>query len=271
MTDWASLVGKGHWNRIRIYDLAAAGRVDDLRAILAAVRDLVPSVEDTNGVEVLLRPARPDEIVEPNEQRAKAMREAAMVLELGELEALVEGDPKPASVTWAQTEGEARTELAGLRALPEETKGSAGLSRAAHADRAIDFLDDVRKTRAIALGDTQTEEERAWVIELIAEAAQAGYWACRHAQAAIGKAVEAHAVRGIKVRKGSSDGGQIRSRQRGPETDMVLAMMEQIRADNPNLSVARAAALAHAKGLGTSAEANRQLWQAHKKRRGRKL
>lgn len=74
-------------------------------------------------------------------------------------------------------------------------------------------------------------------------------------------------LRGRSVRKGAQYGGEIRSAAINPNTQRVLREIEVLRSSKPKLSVKRAAELVFAKGIGTSAEANRQLWQTHRRKK----
>ena len=69
---------------------------------------------------------------------------------------------------------------------------------------------------------------------------------------------------GRSVRKGAQEGGRIRSRSTSLNTRRVLKAMTDRLESNPKVGVKRAAELVFAKGVGTSAEANRQLWYANK-------
>lgn len=70
-----------------------------------------------------------------------------------------------------------------------------------------------------------------------------------------------HIVRGAKTQKAASAGGKAKSR--ASKTPAVIAFMK---AKVDEFGISRAAHMAYEQGkLGTSAEANRQLWTRHKK------
>ena len=102
---------------------------------------------------------------------------------------------------------------------------------------------------------------------VISEAAQLAFAAGRHTQTAIGKELEVHTVSGLKVSKGGRRGAEITRGTRSDDTLKVLRAMEQLLSTKPKIkgNVSWAATEAKRKGYGTSAGANRKLWNDHRK------
>jgi hypothetical protein len=72
---------------------------------------------------------------------------------------------------------------------------------------------------------------------------------------------KSHIVRGVATQKAASAGGKVKSR-----TSKTPAIIAYMRARVEEFGISRAAQMAHEQGkLGTSAEANRQLWMRQKK------
>jgi hypothetical protein len=75
-------------------------------------------------------------------------------------------------------------------------------------------------------------------------------------------------LRGRSVRKGAQYGGEARAAAINPNTQRVLREIDALLTSKPKLSVKRAAELVfEKKGIGSSANANRQLWYTHKRRK----
>jgi hypothetical protein len=75
-----------------------------------------------------------------------------------------------------------------------------------------------------------------------------------------------HIVRGAKTEKAASEGGKAKSRGSATRNKEIIDYMKPLLAQH---SVSRAASLAHTQGkLGTSAVANRKLWERHPELRG---
>ena len=75
---------------------------------------------------------------------------------------------------------------------------------------------------------------------------------------------EAHLLRGLKTIESARLGAKTRASQTKPETARVIAEMERLR--DSGHSISRAAEIAHSKGHGTSADANRKLWTRSKQK-----
>lgn len=135
-------------------------------------------------------------------------------------------------------------------------------SRHAHAGKMIELLQEFRESRTLALSQVDGAEQ-AWLAEVIDQAAATGYWAGRRLQAAWGKPLEVMAVTGEGVLKGVKSGGEARKGKLGPDTDAILDTMEEL-IDSGHF-VSNAARIVKRKyGLGTSANANRQLYKRHR-------
>lgn len=73
-----------------------------------------------------------------------------------------------------------------------------------------------------------------------------------------------HAVRGRKTIRAASKGGKNRATVLKSQTRAVLAKMSKLLKENPSLGAKRAAELAYKNNIGTSAQANRAIWQRNK-------
>jgi hypothetical protein len=73
-----------------------------------------------------------------------------------------------------------------------------------------------------------------------------------------------HAERGRKIIRAASEGGKSRGKDLKPQTRVVLAEMSRLLKERPSLSAQRAAELASKNKIGTSAQANRAIWQRNK-------
>jgi len=106
--------------------------------------------------------------------------------------------------------------------------------------------------------EMDSDADREWLGEVIAEIAEYAFVAGRHMQEAWAKPFEGHAVRGIKTLKSAVEGGEKRKGKQAAETPLIIACMrELIEAAH---SKARAEELAYKKGLGKSAIGNRKLF-----------
>ncbi|MBB5223414.1 hypothetical protein HNP73_003361 [Amaricoccus macauensis] len=112
------------------------------------------------------------------------------------------------------------------------------------------------------------EELAAALQEHVATAVVYAFTAGRHFQLALGKETEPDALRGMRVRIGGRNSGLLGGRKAEARSAVILAEMDRMIEENPHLKPTRAAALAHRKGYGTSAEANRKLWNRRKEKSG---
>jgi hypothetical protein len=144
--------------------------------------------------------------------------------------------------------------------MPEVTKGDAELSRRAHAERALEALEKLAETIRFRVGLYDPDEReplREFAAAIAINALRAGYFA----RAADSKGFETDAVRGQKTKSSAKTGGEIRATQTKPTTDAVLAEMRLL--IDAGVNISRAALAVHKKGIGSSKEANRHLWNLH--------
>lgn len=229
-------------------------------ALLDALRQLVPKTTDVNGTETQTRYMSPAELGQ--DPRAGA----AKILLLGELEAAVGGEPEPhaAQVVWGGLRREICDLMLTLASAPEVTVGAKAQPRQQHAREALELLGEIDRNTAAMLQQVDDGDERRWLAEGLADVAALALRAGAMAQAAHGKAIEADAVRDIKVLKGANTGATQTSRRNADTKARRLARMAALIDDGH--TEARAAEIAHREGLGASAAANRKLHQ----RSGRK-
>lgn len=253
MGAWKPLFDQRRWDEIE--DLWPSLPPAEQRALFIALLEGVPKIIVIDGVEQTERHVRPNEA--PSEWKG-----AAKILALGELEAEIEGDPPTATTSWASLRTEAETYLRDTVADCErETQGArdAGeLSREQHSRTSLDLLAAIEKATKRMCAEMDSDADREWLAEVMAEIAEYAFIAGRHMQAAWGKPFESHAVRGIKTLKSAAAGGEQRKGKRAADTPLVIACMrDMIEAGH---SKARAAELAYKKGLGKSAGGNRRLF-----------
>jgi len=164
-----------------------------LRALLAALLELVPKVQEENRMELRERhlTARDD----PKHWRGQEhLKGAAAILDLGELQAAIERYPPEASEAWRKNRKIIEAFLDEFLEGQEVTEGAKDLSRKAHAREARDLLrytDDVTATLSCEM---DSEEDRDWLQEGFAEIANLAFEAGRRTQAAWGKDFEKFAV-----------------------------------------------------------------------------
>ena len=145
------------------------------------------------------------------------------------------------------------------------TSGDQSLSRTAHAKHALEFFGSIDWCVTAMANEIDPDgtmaDDRAWLISFADEIVSLAFNAGAHARAAIGKEVEGHAVRGLKMLSNSREGGHARKLSTAGKTTEVLKRMAEL--IEQGHSVSRAATLAADAGLGTSAGANRQLYNRH--------
>lgn len=265
---WEEMLRANDWDAIENWwhywfntQAQSAEELAPLRALLTALREVVPLVSVENGMERFERHIRPTD-GENEWQGRESLKGAAAILYLGELEAAAEGEPVSASEMWSQHRDIVTNHLKQFLNVPEKTKGAEELSRVAHAEEALKFLasiDMVVKMTGYGLAD---EAEQTWLREVIAEAAHPAFEAGRHSQAAWGKSFEQFALTGRNLSRGAKLGADMRRAQTSPKTADVLKEMQ--RHIDTGHSISRAATLAANEGIGPSASANRKLWSRHK-------
>lgn len=253
--DWAEV---DNWWRGLALDgdmpLTSAERVEleELRRRLLAD---VPKVEVVNGME---KTERHVTLVEATVE----WKGAAEILEKGELEAVLDGEPPTALDAWQAERARIAAILDDLRGAAETTKGDAALSRAAHIADVDEAFGQIDRGVKFALDEIdrrgRKKQERAWLREILAEVLLPAFRAGVHARAAVGKAIEADAVRGAKTIRAASLGGTMK---KGAQAAQLKALIDCMKgAQMRNKSVAAAALYAFQQGHGASKAANERAW-----------
>lgn len=259
MTDWADLYMRREWDDLENW-WRNSDDGDALLAFLARLEADVPKRQARNGMEVELRHVRTREAL-PEWKRA------AKILELGELKAKVEGDPLSNAEIWRQERPVITEQLRVLIGAGEVTTGDKGLSRARHAELSLELLDSTDFCIQAMAGeidpDGDEREDRDWLIQFAHEILYLGFYAGLHARAAMGKGMETDAVRGEKVLKAAVEGGRYHGREAKETTDKILKCMDKL--VRQGLTISRAAELCYQKEGGSSATANRKLFNRHMK------
>lgn len=233
-------------------------RSDDLAqlsALLTRLKHDVPKRTLHNGVDMY-------EESLPSKDAPEEWRRAAAILELGELEAKVMGEPPSDPEIWAEQHDSLAAELTAFVDLPEVTEGDPELSRRAHAQRALEALRRVNKAIEFRIGLYESDEQdalREFAADVAINALRAGYFS----YAAESKSIQAHAVRGKKILENAATGGRIRAMETNVSTQKILNRMHELITPT-HASVSRAAKIAFQEGLGSSAAGNIQQWKRHK-------
>ncbi|MBV7396846.1 hypothetical protein [Mameliella sediminis] len=265
---WEPLIETAFWDDVdewwRDHLRLAPDDKAPLLALLRRLEEIVPTVRVENGEEANVRLIRQSDSAGHWKHR-EHLRGAAIILELGELAAAAEGPPPIASVGWAEHREEVEACLGDLIVWPEVTAGVDELSRRAHVDAALELLESLDFTTSLVTEQMDTEEDRTWLSEIIAEVAFASFTAGRHVQAAWGKELEQFVPTGRKVRQAQTRGGDARRGQTKEQSQAVLKEIQRLVSEGHPAK--RAAELAAQKGIGTSASANRQLHYRDQKRR----
>lgn len=257
MTDWKADYAARRWDVVENW----WRNCDDaplLQELLEWLERDVPRVAISNGME------ERQEFMHPKDA-PEEWKGAAEILFLGELKAAIEGDPTPELDEWHETSQQTASLMRSLIDQVEPTKGSPALSRKAHAENALDYLERVELDATLMCNELDPDgtapDDREWLRAVIAQAALAGFHAGAHARAAIGKEMERYAVSGKKASDGSARGGAIISGQKKRKREEVLAAMNKLIANGKTISLA--AVIAHRSGLGHSPEANRKTYYRH--------
>lgn len=259
MTEWRRLYAARDWAALEDW----FWRTQDTEGraqLLASLKRDVPTRRQVNGTEA--QEAYVTEVEAPKEWKG-----AARILELGELEAMVEQEaglePVGYATAWRDGVETIRERLAALLDAEEVTEGDPSLSRRALAEfglRALNQIDIVVALMADEIDPDRVDpDSREWLEQALLEAA---FWAYRVGLAdrgAAAKTIEVDAVRGRNTIGGASLGGQMRSAATKDATTSIIKEMQRLVGDRH--SVKRAAELVHQRGLGTSPEANRQLYK----------
>ncbi len=233
---------------------------EEQRELLEMLRRDVPKVYDENGMERVERHMRSDDAAATTIH--KVWRDAAEILEMGELEAAVEGDPPSDLTVWTQIRASAESLLQEMLISPELTKGSEALSRRQHAADALEYFRNLDFEWSFLRHEMEVEE-RDWFDEAASSIASKAFMAGRHLQAVSHKEIEHHAVRGVKVRNGAKAGAERTRRLRNPD---MAKRIERMASLVPKLGVSGAAAQCERDGLGSQA-AVRNSWYRHRRKK----
>ncbi|MEP9350017.1 hypothetical protein [Xanthobacter sp. KR7-225] len=253
MSEWKPLFDQRRWDEID--DLWPALSQAEQRDLFAALLEGVPKTTVIDGLEKMERHVRPKEA--PSEWKG-----AAKILALGELAAAIEEDPPIASASWSslRTEAESylRETVAECEKKPKADHAPGELSQEQHCRDSLELLAAIDRATKLMCTEMDSDADREWLEEVIAEIAEYAFVAGRHMQEAWAKPFEGHAVRGIKTIQSAAEGGRQRKGKQAPETAQIISYMRELMQSGH--SKARAAELTHKKGLGVSAEANSKLF-----------
>lgn len=191
---WELLVKRNDWDAVDQWwqdeIIINPEKREGLAELLSTLRELVPTVPIQNGVEEYKRHIRTDDPAEMWHDGILHLRGAALILDLGELEAVVEGPPATSLSRWNEHQSLIKKHLTELAKKPEATTGAEELSRKSHAHIAIEMLENIGTTTNWMTGQLNDEHEKSWLREIIAEVANLAFEAGRHTQAAWGKESE---------------------------------------------------------------------------------
>ncbi|MEL5876038.1 hypothetical protein [Cereibacter sphaeroides] len=237
--------------------------VEPRRELLEFLRQTVPMTKIKNGTEWM------EQHVHPLKAEVH-IRGAAMILFGGLLEASIVMEPPPPDEEWAEIRAEVEAKLTSLLEAEEVTEGDASLSRKSHASAALDFL---RATGAYveALTDGLDDEERRGVTEHAATLMRLCFAAGYRVRSAMGKEDEASALLWekesptVQARKdGAAQAGQLAADSARENRLPIMEAMHRRIAGGATVSDAARHAY-EVDDLGTSFEANRQMWYQNRK------
>lgn len=257
MANWRTAYESHQWDEVENW-WRSCDDVEQLRALFRQLQRDVPRVKIVNGTEEM------EEFVHPSDA-PEGWRGAAQILFLGELEAKIEGDPAPELEEWQHLADQAASMMREYLGAKEPTTGHRSLSRAAHAEAVLCHLESIDRDTKIMCAELDPDGaqpgDRAWLKAVIAQAALAAFNAGAHARAAVGKAIEQHAVRGKNTLASAQKGGRVRSEEaKRNKNDVIAAMNTYIATGN---SMRSAAIRTYNDKIGTSAEGNRKIYQRH--------
>lgn len=179
--------------------LEGEAKLPALKSLLDHLRTIVPTITIENGMECTTRHLSPFDGME-DWTGYEHLRRAAEILYLGELEAVVEGEPPHLSDSWANYRNMIEKHLAEYAASSEPTSVGKELSRRAHASTALDLLANIDFVEGLARHELSEEADHHWLSELVSEIAYSAFDAGRHTQAAWGKEFEKHASVRLRLR-----------------------------------------------------------------------
>ena len=255
MTDWRRHYDARDWQALENW-WRHSDDFEELNALFSQLSRDVPKRVLRNGLD------EHEEFLDAKNAPVEWMG-AAAILEFGELEAKIHRYPASDPEIWEDQEAGLTAELRALVASEEVTEGDDVLSRRAHAERALESLEQVKKTVKFRLGLYSPDEQEAlreFAADVAINALRAGYFS----HAAESKSIQAHAVRGKTTLASAAAGGRSRARETNSKSKKILKRMRELVKEGGH-SVSRAAEIAHKEGQGTSANANRQLWKRNNK------
>ncbi|WPZ28247.1 hypothetical protein T8A63_11305 [Sulfitobacter sp. OXR-159] len=156
MTDWRDHYKDRDWAKVEEWFYHSEDK-EEVAILRDCLRQDIPRVKRRNGVEEMEEYARPDEVTEE-------WRGGAEILHLGELDAILDGEPDSALQEWQKARTSLETKLASYTEVNEVTEGALELSRRAHAEQALQMLGDIDQ-----IGSWMRQElnpdERLWLDE----------------------------------------------------------------------------------------------------------
>lgn len=195
--DWSEL---NNWWKFQ--NDGQPGYREGLSALLDVLRTLVPTVTMRNGIEQRQRHLSSDDKDGEQWSGHASLKGAVKILEWGELEAIVEGDPLPSSIVWPEHRSIIEGHLDHFMFQDEVTEGDDELSRRAHADEAKQLLKSIDFASTHAANQMDSDDERLWLNDVISEIAYLAFEAGQHTRAAWGKEFEKHAASRIRQNAG---------------------------------------------------------------------
>ena len=246
MPTWRESLAKQDWDAVE-----NAWRwlpATEQRELLSALKELVPTIVEENGLERLTRHKLPGEVPDN-------LRQPAMILLLGELESAVLGPPPNDIEIWKGVRDEAESRLAELMKAPEVTEGAQSLSRRQHVVDAIESLGAIDVVQSWMRKEMDSDDDRAWLEEIIAAVAWNAFVAGQHSHAALNKAIELSAIRGEKVAGGQKNSAHKTNELHKKLREKRLSRMEVL---IPSMGVDCAAAQCESEDLGRWESIKRQ-------------
>lgn len=213
---WETLVKEHRWDDVvnwwmRWY-FHSPDEAAPLQGLFDALCALVPTICEENGMERRERHLTPTD--DPKHWRGQEhLKGAAAILDLGELQAAIEGEPPIASEEWRDARERTEAFLQECLDGEEFTQGAEDISRKAHARKARDLFLNIDNTTAFYISQMDSEEDRDWLMEALADIAHDAFEAGLRTQAAGGKEVEKLAVAREKQIRGFAN-NSARNRER---------------------------------------------------------
>mgnify|MGYP001793064785 CR=1 FL=1 len=248
--------GAGHVVEYQDFGIEQAGH------LLNALREAVPMRTIHDGGR------RREERLDPEELEAAHLKGAAAVLLLGELEAMVLGEPESERELWKRLLDEVGQVLDEIEAAPQDGARKDRVALAEHLREARERIDGIGFATAFAQSEADGEDEEGFVLSVQSETALHAFWLGWRMRAIDQKPFDEAARTGVKVQEGAKLGGEM-TRSPRPETVKILAAMDEALKAQAERGVAesvqQAAAVAYQKDLGSSRSANARLYQRHRK------